>query len=293
MPGPPAFDLQSHSVHSDGVLPVADVVARAAQAGVELLALSDHDTVDGVAEAVAAGSERGVRIARAVEISSVQDEFEDLHVLGYGIDVENPFLLSELERYRGDRVRRAERMAEALQDVGFQLDPAALDARRAKGKPIGRPHLAQAAFEHPANAERIRNEGLTDASALLVAYLIPGGAAYRRRTFPTVDEAIALIHRAGGVAVWAHPFWDIDADPAVLQTIERFAGSGLDGVEVFYVEHTREQTLLLDDFCTERGLLTTGSSDFHGPEHPHFSRFLAHELHGRTPNLGPIAGDAQ
>lgn len=282
------FDLQSHSLHSDGALEAREVVARAAAAGVELLALSDHDTVDGVPEALGAAREHGIRLVTAVEISSVQDEHEDLHVLGYGIDHTDAHLLAELERYRGDRGARADRMAEALRGSGFELDTTVLDQRRAAGKPIGRPHLAQAAFDHPANAEKIAAEGLEDFSALLVAYLIPGKPAYRRRTFPTVQEAIELIHAAGGVAVWAHPFWDIDADPEVLETIDRFAAWGLDGVEVFYVTHTREQVELLDDHCRAKGLLTTGSSDFHGPEHRHFARFLAHELHGRTPELGRI-----
>jgi hypothetical protein len=285
----PTFDLQSHSIHSDGALPAAEVVARAAAAGVELLALSDHDTVDGVDEAIAAGREHGVGIVPAVEISSVQDEYEDLHVLGYGIDHHDPTLLERLDTFRQDRFLRAERMADALRELGWEIDETALDERRAAGKPLGRPHLAQAAFGHPANADRLREEGLEDFSALLVAYLIPGAPAYRKRTHPTVTDAIALIHDAGGVAIWAHPFWDIEADPTVLATIDRFRGDGLDGVEVFYVTHTREQIELLDDACRERGLLTTGSSDFHGPDHRHFPRFIAHELHGRTPNLGPIA----
>ena len=286
----PRFDLQSHSIHSDGALPASEVVDRAAQAGVELLALSDHDTVDGVDEALEAAGRQGVRLVVASEISAVQDEYEDLHILGYGIDHADEHLREQLATYRGDREVRAQRMGDALREEGFELDETVLNQRIAAGKPVGRPHLAQAAFNHPANERKIADEGLEDFSALLVAYLIPGGKAYRRRTFPTVEQAVELIHSAGGVAVWAHPFWDIDADPDVLASIERFMEFGLDGVEVFYVTHTREQTLLLDDFCTDRGLLTTGSSDFHGPEHRHFPRFLAHELHGRTPNLGPIAG---
>ena len=280
------FDLQSHSIHSDGELSAAEVVARARAAGVELLALSDHDTVDGVEEALAAAN--GVRVVTAVEISAVQGEHEDLHILGYGIDHADEHLRSELNRYRGDRSARADRMRAALTELGWAIDEQPLEQRQAAGKPIGRPHLAQAVFHHPANAQRIADEGLTDFSALLVAYLIPGAPAYRARTFPSVEEAIALIHAAGGVAVWAHPFWDIDADPAVVATIERFRGYGLDGVEVFYVTHTREQVDLLVEAC--EGLLTTGSSDFHGPGHRHFDGFLRHELFGHEPNLGPIAG---
>ncbi len=290
MSGAPTFDLQSHSVHSDGALPAAEVVRLAAAAGVELLALSDHDTVDGVDEAFAAGREHGVAVVPAVEISAVQDEHEDLHVLGYGIDQADPALRARLEAYRADRGARADRMASALRELGFAIDDAPLERRRAAGKPIGRPHLAQAAFGHPANAERVAAEGLEDFSALLEAYLIPGRPAYRARTFPTVAEAIGAIHAAGGVAVWAHPFWDLDADPAVLATIDRFAAQGIDGVEAFYVTHTRAQTLLVAEHCAGRGLLTTGSSDFHGPEHRLFRRFRAFATHGLEPSLGPIGG---
>jgi 3',5'-nucleoside bisphosphate phosphatase len=286
----PTFDLQSHSLHSDGALPAAEVVRLAAEAGVELLALSDHDTVDGVAEARTAAQQHGIRLVDAVEISSVQDEYEDLHVLGYGIDVGDEHLLAQLRRYREDRVTRADRMAEALREHGFELDTTVIEERKRAGKPVGRPHLAQAAFGHPANAELVREQGFADFSDLLVAYLIPNKPAYRKRTFPTVQEAIDLIHAAGGVAVWAHPYWDIDADPAVLASLDRFREWGLDGVEAFYVTHTREQTVLLDDYATQHGLLTTGSSDFHGPGHKLFDKFLVHDLFGRTANLGPIAG---
>ena len=97
------------------------------------------------------------------------------------------------------------------------------------------------------------------------------------------------MHAAGGVAVWAHPFWDVEEPAAVLSTIDRFAALGLDGVEAFYVTHTAEQTRLVAGRCAELGLLTTGSADFHGPGHPLFSRFRAFELHGIEPRLGPLA----
>ncbi len=286
----PTFDLQSHSVHSDGALPAAEVVARAADAGVELLALSDHDTVDGLDEAQEAAAEHGIRLVTAVEISAVAGEHEDLHVLGYGFDPWDEALRARLTAFRADRETRADRMAAALGELGYAVDDAPLAARRAAGKPIGRPHLAAAVLAAPENAERLRDEGLDDVSPVIEALLIPGRPAYRARTHPTVADAIALIHSAGGVAIWAHPFWDLTADRAVVDTIDRFGELGLDGVEAFYVTHTREQTLLVDDACVERGMLTTGSSDFHGPEHRRFSRFRAFALHGREPLLGPIAG---
>lgn len=289
MPGAPTFDLQSHSLHSDGALPAAEVVERAAAAGVELLALSDHDTVDGVDEALAAGRRCGIRVVPATELSSLDGEYDDLHVCGYGIDHTDPVLLARLEEFRADRDGRAGRMMAALRELGFEIDESLLDQRRAAGKPIGRPHLAQAVIAHPANAQRLREEGTDDVSPFIVAYLIAGKPGFRGRTMPTVQEAIGVIHDAGGVAIWAHPFWDLDTPALVEGAIERFAGFGVDGVEAFYVTHTEEQTRFAADACEARGLLTTGSSDYHGPDHKLFNRFRAFELYGRTPNLGPIA----
>ena len=285
----PAFDLQSHSLHSDGALPAAEVVENAARAGVELLALSDHDTVDGVEEALAAGALHGVRVVPAVEVSAVDGGYEDLHVLGYGIDHRSPRLGERLLAARADRERRAEAMVARLATLGFGVDPAPIEARKAAGKPVGRPHLAAAVLAHPANAARLAEEGHTDVSSFIAAYLIQGKPGYVARTHPTVEEAIGWIHDAAGVAVWAHPFWDIEHEDEVIAAIERYRAAGLDGVEVFYASHSERQTLLLADRCADLGLLATGSSDYHGPEHRLFSRFRAHRLHGREPNLGPIA----
>ena len=287
---PPTFDLQSHSLHSDGSLEPREVVAAAAQAGVELLALSDHDTVEGVQEAADAAAGLGLRLAPAVEISSVEGHRQDLHVLGYMIDHHDPALRERLGTWRTDREHRAEGMAGALRELGYELDESELTRRRSEGKSIGRPHLADAVVHHPANAERLRSEGLAERSAFLEAYLIEGRPAFRPRTKPTVEESIRTIHEAGGVAVWAHPFWDVKEPDEVLRAIDRFRAHGLDGVECFYTTHTREQAELIADRCEALGLLTTGSSDYHGPSHRLFSRFRAFSTHGRTPTLGPIAG---
>jgi predicted metal-dependent phosphoesterase TrpH len=101
-----------------------------------------------------------------------------------------------------------------------------------------------------------------------------------------VPQAIEVIHAAGGVAVWAHPFWDVDNEPEALATLNAFVEAGLDGVECFYATHTQQQTEAL--YRAANGLLTTGSADFHGPEHERFNTFGAFELYGLEPNLGPI-----
>jgi predicted metal-dependent phosphoesterase TrpH len=288
----PRIDLQAHSLHSDGELAVGDLVAAAAAAGVELLALSDHDTVDGVEEAREAAADHGIGLLPATEISAVDAGYEDLHILGYAIDHRDRLLLERLGEARADRELRAERMAGLLGDLGYAIDDSALAARRAAGKPVGRPHLAAAVLAHPANAQRLASEGHSDISTFIPAYLIPGAPAYARRTRPTVSEAIGWIHDAGGLAFWAHPFWDVAADAEVLDALDRYRAAALDGVECFYVAHDEHQTALLAESAAQLGLLRSASSDFHGPHHRLFSRFLAYQLHGHTPELGPLTGDA-
>ena len=286
----PDFDLQSHSVASDGALAPADVVGSAAASGMRLMALTDHDTVEGVPEAVRAARRHGLRCSPAAELSSVSGEFEDLHVCGYELRHDDATLRETLADFRADRGRRIWAMADRLDELGFALDRTGLRAREAAGAPLGRPHLADAVLAHPGNAAKLRAEGIDDKNTLFPPYLVPGAMAYVTRSRPTVEEAIDVIHAAGGVAVWAHPFWDIAEPGTVLAAIARFAEAGLDGVEVFYATHDERQTRTLYEATRARGLLATGSADFHGPEHGRFSRFGAFSLYGLEPVLGPIGG---
>jgi hypothetical protein len=279
----PTFDLQAHSTRSDGALEPAEVVARAAAAGVERLALTDHDTVAGVPEALAAARRHGVALSPAAELSAVHGGHEDLHVLGYELDPADKGLEAALEDFRADRGRRIRAMAGRLRELGFAFDDAAL-ARES----VGRPHLATAVLEHPGNAGRLRDEGIDGRDALFPAYLVPGAPAYVPRSRPTVPEAIAVIHAAGGVAVWAHPFWDVDDPREALATLDAFVADGLDGVEAFYTTHSERQTRLLYEAAVERELLATGSSDFHAPDHERFHAFRSFALYGLEPRLGPI-----
>lgn len=287
----PRFDLQSHSTRSDGTLEPADVVATAAAAGVQLMALSDHDTVAGVSDAIAAGEQAGVRVVPAIEISAVDEDAgspRELHILGYLIDHRDESFERTLVDFLSDRERRTLRMRDALKEVGFGLDEAEIEQRISQGRPIGRPHLAAAVLAAPENADRLAAEGIEDVGGLIRAYLIEGKSAFRLRQTPTVSQAIEAIHAAGGVAVWAHPFWDLTDPAEALDSVERFRALGVDGIEAFYISHTREQTQLLFERCEQRGLLSTGSADFHGPENRLFSKFLAFETYDLTPNLGPI-----
>jgi 3',5'-nucleoside bisphosphate phosphatase len=275
-------------VHSDGLLPAGEVIDAAVAAELELVSLTDHDTVDGVDEALEAAARHGIRNVPASEISAVHDGYEDLHILGYLIDHHDAALRDALADFRADRIRRADGMAERLGELGFAVDDELLDERRRSGKPVGRPHLAAAVLADVNNEKRLSAEGIDEVGDFIARYLIPNTQGYLPRTHPTVPDAIDVIHAAGGIAIWAHPFWDISSPDEVLRTIDRFAGDGVDGVEVFYVTHTREQTELVASRCEAKGLLTTGSADFHGPDHKRFSRFGAFELYGLEPRLGPI-----
>jgi 3',5'-nucleoside bisphosphate phosphatase len=279
----PCFDLQAHSTCSDGTLAPADVVARAAADGVKLFALSDHDTVAGVPEALVAAEENGLALSPAAELSAVHGGYEDLHILGYELDHADPKLLAALDDFRADRGRRVRAMADKLRELGFELEDGALNRDA-----VGRPHLADAVLAHPDNAQRLHAEGIDGRDALFPAYLVPGAVAYVPRSRPTVPEAIEVIHAGGGVAIWAHPFWDVDAPEDALKTLDAFAAAGLDGVEAFYATHSERETRLLHTAARERGLLATGSSDFHGPEHRRFDAFRGFDLYGLEPILGPI-----
>jgi 3',5'-nucleoside bisphosphate phosphatase len=288
----PRFDLQSHSTRSDGTLEPAEVVAAAAAAGVQLMALSDHDTVAGVSDALAAGGREGVKVVPAVEISAVDEDAptpRELHILGYLVDHRDEGFASNLEDFLSDREHRTLRMRDALMEVGFGLDEAEIQQRISQGRPIGRPHLATAVLGCKENADRLAGEGIDDVGSLIRAYLIEGKPAFRLRQTPTVAQSIEAIHAAGGVAIWAHPFWDLTDDAETLDSVQRFQALGIDGVEAFYISHTEAQTRLLFERCKQQGLLSTGSADFHGPENRLFSKFLAFETYDLTPDLGPIA----
>ena len=186
-----------------------------------------------------------IEVVPAIELSSVDDSGDDLHILGYRIDHTSDDLLAILAILRDDRAARIDGMAARLREHGFALADEPLEERKLAGRPIGRPHLATAVLSHPDNAGKLEAEGIDGVDALFGAYLVPGAKAFVPRTRPSSYDAIDLIHAAGGVAVWAHPFWDLDRDDETLRTVDRFAEARIDGVEVFYPSHTEAQTRLL------------------------------------------------
>jgi 3',5'-nucleoside bisphosphate phosphatase len=257
------IELQSHSVVSDGELEPSEVVEEAAKAGVGTLALTDHDAIAGVAEAEAAAERLGIELVPAIEMSCVHPYAEDLHVCGYWVGLGK--IAPACERAQHERVARAGEIIEKLRQEGFDLHLE--DAVREAGDAlsIGRPHIARAA-------------GATgDLGPFFEEYLVPGAKAFVPRRWPTAEEVVELIHAAGGVAVLAHPYWDISAPHEVDDLIRDL---DVDGVEAFYPSHSREQTEHLLELCGELNLVPTASSDYHGPTHKTFSKFGAYDTYG-------------
>jgi predicted metal-dependent phosphoesterase TrpH len=259
---PMLIELQSHSTVSDGQLAPGEVVAQAWEAGVRTLALTDHDAVAGVEEAAEAAARLGIELVPAVEMSCVHEYAEDLHICGYWVDLAT--ITPACERAQRERVSRAEEIIGRLNKWGFEVKLEDAIAQAGDALSIGRPHIARAAGASG------------DLGPFFEEYLVPGAKAFVPRRWPTAEQAIALIHEAGGTAVIAHPYWDID-DPDEVEDLIRSLSP--DGVEAFYPTHDENQTKHLLDLCDELDLIPTGSSDYHGPTHKTFAKFGAYSTY--------------
>jgi hypothetical protein len=248
-------DLHTHSLRSDGAYEPAELVRRAAARGVRLLALSDHDTLLGAAEASAEGERQGVRVVPATELNT-ESEWGDVHVLGYLLDPSDTALAERLSRLREHRAHRIELMIERLTDLGY---PVALERvlAIAKGGALGRPHLAQALFE----AGHVRS--FDDAFLTLIG---KGSPAYVPRVGLTPLGAVALVREHGGAPALAHPRTVRDLDARLPELVE----GGLAGMECYYssrdprIDHTPAVTSHLLALAAQHDLVVTGGSDFHG-----------------------------
>jgi hypothetical protein len=244
-----AIDLHTHSLRSDGALSPADLVKRAAARGVKVQALSDHDTLAGVAEAAATARDLGVRIIPATELNT-ESEWGDAHVLGYFIDPEDAELEERLRWLRSKRGRRIEQMVEKLNALGYAVDLARV-LEIAQGGALGRPHLAQALFEK-GYVSRYH-----EAFATLIAKDSP---AYVPRVGLTPLEAVALVRTHGGVPSLAHPGTVLGLE----EVLPKMVAAGLAGIEAYYGEHSPELTARCLALAREFDLVPTGGSDFHG-----------------------------
>ena len=255
------IDLHVHSNASDGTYAPAEVVRLAKEGGLRALALTDHDTIDGLAEAVAAAPRYGVEVIPGVEVSA-RFPGGSMHILGLDINFPNGHLNERLAVLKRARAERNPQIIAKLNALGIKITLKQVEKLSGQGQ-MGRPHIARALME----AGYVRS--IQEAFDLYLRY--DGQAYVPKFRFPPA-EAIAMIREVQGVPVLAHPFTlNLESAAALKNTLEELMALGLAGVEAIYSDHTPEQEALYLRLAGELGLLVTGGSDFHGDNKPEVS----------------------
>jgi predicted metal-dependent phosphoesterase TrpH len=249
------IDLHTHSAVSDGTDTPAELVEKARAVGLDVVALTDHDTFDGLDEAAATGEQVGIQVVRGMELSCSRHG-SSVHVLAYGADPASTGLAAEMALVRDGRLGRLAGVLAKLAGLGVPVSEAEVMAQVGTSPSIGRPHIADALIE--AGHVRDRQEAFD-------RFLADGGPAHVHRYTIEVERGIDLVHEAGGVAVIAHP-WGRGREhllPAsAIQALAR--DHGLDGIEVDHQDHDADIRRRLHTLADSLGLLATGSSDYHG-----------------------------
>jgi predicted metal-dependent phosphoesterase TrpH len=252
------IDLHAHSTVSDGTQPPADVVRSAAAAGLDVVALTDHDSTAGWEPAFAAARECGIGLVPGMEVTCHSVQGISVHVLAYLHDPAHPGLLAEIGKARDARLTRAERMVELLAE-DYPITWADVNAHTAHGATVGRPHIADALV-----AAGI----VSDRSEAFAHILTSRSRYYMTHYAPEPARAVELIKQAGGVAVFAHPVASSRGRVVGEEVFREMIDAGLDGVEVDHRDNPEEGKAWLRRLAAENGLLVTGSSDYHGAGKP-------------------------
>lgn len=242
------IDLHLHTTHSDGVVDASGVVRKVREVGLSAFAITDHDSLGGYFEARELLDGDDPELVPGVELSASFDSC-DLHILAYLFDPDSPGLNEALREFRRRRNKRGEKMVKRLSDLGIEISIE--DVHHHAGKAaVGRPHVADAVY----------GKGYVNSyEAAFEQYLGDGKPAFVAKVNFAPDEAISLIHQAGGLAVLAHPFVG-DSYKHIEYLVER----GLDGLEVYHPHHGRAEVSQLSRTADRLGLMATGGSDFHG-----------------------------
>ncbi len=241
-------DLHTHTTYSDGTLSPYELVKKSKHAGLNIISITDHDTVDGIDEAIEVGKELDVEVIPGVELSASLNDME-VHILGYFIDYKNKALLDALAVFRLERLRRAERIVGKLNKMNVPLTMESVLANTSGGA-VGRPHIATA----------LVNEGHAESyKQAFNKYIGNGRPAFEKKTQFSPVETVKLIAEAGGLSFLAHPGKWLE-DELLIQLIK----SGLDGIEVVHPSHSHELVEYYRGVVNEYCLLESGGSDFHG-----------------------------
>ena len=249
------IDLHTHSNVSDGTDTPAELVVAARDAGLDVVALTDHDTFDGLDRALAAGREHGVEVVRGMELSCSR-QGQSVHLLAYGVDPDAAALASEMVRVREGRTNRLRPVLDLLADLGVPVSEQDVMDQVGSSPSVGRPHIADAL---------VVAGWVADRTEAFDRFLADGGPAHVSRYAIEVSHGIDLVHAAGGVAVIAHPWGRGRAQllpPAYLTELVR--EHALDGIEVDHQDHDEQARAALWALVDQLGVLGTGSSDYHG-----------------------------
>lgn len=262
------IDLHVHTTASDGFYSPSQIVKKAKDLGLSAIAITDHDTIDGVRPSLSAGKKLGLEVVPGVEITTrwKKQNNREFHILGYYINLADKKLNSLLKYCQKQRLQRARKMIKKLQDLGFKINLTQVQnlAQRA----IGRPHLARAAIENN-QKKLIQIFGhLPDLDEFFESYLRSGQPTYVRKTVPEPEQVIRLIHQSQGLAILAHPGCDLEIGEE--EIIRQGVSWGLDGLEAICAKETKKESLkYIQYFSTlarKYKLLITGGSDFHNDQ---------------------------
>jgi len=249
------IDLHLHTTASDGRCTPAELVERAARAGLTVMAVTDHDTTAAVSEVADAGRARGIEVVAGIEITAVEDG-RDIHMLGYFVDPADVQLSGFLSRQRTQRIERVQAVGDRLAQLGMPIDVTPLVAQAAQegGRSIGRPQIARA---------MIAAGYVADSREAFDRWLATGRPAFVPRGGPSPEHVMAIVHAAGGLVSLAHP-----GQTAVDPRIGDYVRAGLDALEVYHPDHDQASTAKYREVASRLKLLATGGSDFHGdPSH--------------------------
>lgn len=266
------IDLHTHTIYSDGGLTPNQLVVKAKEAKLKAIALTDHDNIAATEVAMLKGKELGVEVIPAIEITAYIDETADFHILGYFIDIRNRTLRKKLEFFQKEREEKNRKIVKNLNGLGYKIEFNEVK-KIAKGT-IAAPHVAFVVINKKENEARLEEEfgKIPDTGEFIREYLIMGAKAYEPRSAATPAEAIDLIHEAGGLAVLAHPCWNLaekDGKKIIFndKVIEDLAKIGLDGLEVYaHRENEADTKKCIEHFekvAAKYKLAVSGGSDFH------------------------------